>query len=118
MIGKWGAEDIERLGKSLGFVQRTYSDLSMAREYSIPLYIGCMVGVKYHVTFEHEMKNFTAWAVMCHLSQRDSFSIVENENEFEIYSKTWSFDLDKHVLQMIETVEKRLKNILGMERIA
>lgn len=118
MSEKWGEEDFERLGKSLGFVKRSEFSLSMTREYSIPLYIGCMVGVKYHVTFEDGMESFTAWAEMCHLSQRDSFSIVENENEFEIYSKEWSFDLDKHVLQMIETVEKRLKNILGLERIA
>lgn len=116
----------QQVCKSMGFEEDSRFVFFSTREYSIPLYISCMVRVTYYAVFgsAYELK---ICAIMSALANNNPTSYRNAEN-IVLYQEDMNYEfeseselkqtLEFYVHDMFELVELQLKNVLGLERIA
>ena len=113
--------------KNMGFEEDNRFVFFSTREYSIPLYIGCMVRVTYYAVFgsAYELR---ICAIMSALSNNNPISSQRNAENIALHQEDIYYEfeseselkqtLEFYINAMFEKVELQLKNVLGLERIA
>ena len=116
----------QQICKDFGFEKENRFDFFATREYSIPLYIGCMVRVTYYAVFGSAYE-YRLYAMMS-ASSNDNPVWYENAKNILIHKEDINYEfeseselkqtLEVYINEMFKKVELQLKNVLGLERIA
>lgn len=110
--------------KNMGFEEDNRFVFFSTREYSIPLYISCMVRVTYYAVFgsAYELRISAIMSALSNnnpISHRNAENIVlHQEDIYYEFESELKHTLELYIHDMFEMVELQLKNVLGLERIA